>query len=78
MAQHKAPTAVTIAPVQEKSGLAAFVDRFWKLGALIAVVIAGAVLYRHYAGKSAETEQASQWARLMEKTSRDPRTGRLP
>lgn len=77
MAQHKAPTAVTIAPVTEKSGLAAFVERFWKLGALLALVIAGAVLYRHYARKSAEDVQAGNWAKLIGTTTRDPRTGLL-
>lgn len=77
MAQHKAPTAVTIAPVQEKTGLAAFVERYWKLGALLAIVISAALLYRQHANKSAEAEQAGQWAKLMAATKRDPQTGLL-
>ncbi len=77
MAQHKAPTAVTIAPVDEKSGLAAFVDRFWKLGAVLAVVLAAFLLYRHHARTSAEEAQAADWAKVIAATARDPRTGLL-
>ncbi|MBL8858497.1 MAG: peptidylprolyl isomerase [Planctomycetes bacterium] len=75
MAQHKAPTAVTIAPVQEKSGLAEFVDRFWKLGALAAIVVAGVLLYRQHARSTAGEAEAAQWTKLLGATSRDPRTG---
>jgi cyclophilin family peptidyl-prolyl cis-trans isomerase len=77
MAQHKAPTAVTIAPVQEKTGFAAFVDRYWKLGALIAVALSATLLYRQHARKSAEEAQAGQWSKLIAATVRDPRTGLL-
>ncbi|MDZ4774029.1 MAG: peptidylprolyl isomerase [Planctomycetota bacterium] len=75
MAQHKAPTAVTIAPVHEKSGLSEFVDRYWKLGALAAVVVASFVIYRQYARKSADDAQADSWAKVIAVTTRDPRTG---
>lgn len=77
MAQHKAPTAVTIAPLEEKAGLAAFVHRTWKLGALLALLIAGWLIYRQYA-KSAEAElQASNWTKFMAVTQPDSRTGLL-
>lgn len=75
MAQHKAPTAVTIAPVQEKSGFAEFVDRYWKLGVLAALAVAGFLLYRQHAQRTAEETDAATWAKLMAVTSRDPMTG---
>lgn len=75
MAQHKAPTAVTIAPVQEKSGLAEFVHRFWKLGALGALAIAAFLLYRQYSHRVSEDSDASTWGKLMAAAPRDPTTG---
>ena len=75
MAQHKAPTAVTIAPIEEKSGLAAFVDRYWKLGALAALVVAGVLLYRQHSRNTTVEAEAGQWKKLLDVTTRDPRTG---
>ncbi len=66
MAQHKAPTAVTIAPLEEKSGLASFVHRYWKLGALVAVVVAGGLLYRQHARTAEAEQQASTWSKLTQ------------
>lgn len=77
MAQHKAPTAVTIAPLEEKSGLSSFVHRYWKLGALLAAVVAAGLLYRQHAKKAEAELQASNWSKLVEATQADSRTGML-
>lgn len=75
MAQHKAPTAVTIAATTEKSGLALLVERYWKLGALLAVGITGLVIYRVSTSESKRAERARGWDALLAVTSKDPLGG---
>jgi len=65
MAQHKAPTAVTIAPVSEKSGLALFVERYWKLGALLALVATAGILWMQYQKVSVQQTHARGWESLL-------------
>jgi cyclophilin family peptidyl-prolyl cis-trans isomerase len=72
MAQHKAPTAVTIAATTEKSGLALVVERYWKLGALLAVGITGLVIYKVSSSESRRAERARGWDALLAVTSKDP------
>jgi len=45
MAQHKAPTAVTIAPTQEKAGLALVVEQYWKPAAVVAIALSIGLLW---------------------------------
>lgn len=77
MAQHKAPTSVTIAPLAEKSGLAAFVDRYWKLAALLAAALTAFLLYQQHSRTSARELVASQWAKVLDVAKPDPRWGML-
>ncbi len=72
MATHKAATAVTIAPVQEKSGLAEYVDRYWKLGLLVAVVITGAILFLKHKASTQRLEDDLSWDKVLAVTTEDP------
>lgn len=65
MAQHKAPTAITIAPTSEKSGFALFVDRYWKLGAAVAVAFTAVVLWNASREEKAREHQISGWSELL-------------
>ena len=60
MAQHKAPTQVTVV-VEEKSGFAQFVDRYWKLAAGGAVVLIAAVLGKQASDAAAEQARLDVW-----------------
>lgn len=75
MAQHKAPTAVTLAATSEKSGLALFVDRYWKLGLLLAVVITAVVVFRVSRSESERQELIKGWDALVAVTTQDPMSG---
>ena len=77
MAQHKAPTAVTFAPTTEASGFALWVERYWKIAALVAVAITGVILYRAYARSTHRQTQDSSWAKLMAVAKSDNTNGSL-
>jgi peptidyl-prolyl cis-trans isomerase B (cyclophilin B) len=77
MAQHKAPTSITIAPTSEKSGMAEFVDRYWKIALIVALVMVGTLLYRQSTKGHAEEVDAQAWDKLIQKTNPDPTTGVL-
>jgi cyclophilin family peptidyl-prolyl cis-trans isomerase len=66
MAQrHKAATEVTIAPTEE-SPMHDFVQRFWMVGALLAVLVIAAVLGQQMLRRSAAGARAASWDRLRE------------
>lgn len=75
MAQHKAATAVTIAPVSEKAGFAEFVDRFWKLGLGLAVLVAGFLLFRVYSSREESKAHSQSWEALDAVLQRDSMGG---
>ena len=75
MAEHRAPTAVTIAPLEEKSGLASFVERWWKLGAALAVVLTAWLLWQHKAALDAEAGEVAVWTDFRAKAPEDATTG---
>jgi peptidyl-prolyl cis-trans isomerase B (cyclophilin B) len=77
MSQHKAPTAVTIAPTHEKTGLALWVDKYWKLGAVLVLCSAGLILIRSRARHAERTELDSYWAQILAVTEDQTRTGVL-
>lgn len=64
MAQHKAPTAVTFATTEESSGLRAFVERYWKLGLLLALAASGALIYASYSSQEAKKQLDASWETL--------------
>lgn len=61
MAKHKAPTQITIASIQEKTVFHEFVERYWKLGAGLAVVATIAILVPKYTRQQAQKAHASTW-----------------
>lgn len=71
MATHKAATAVTIAPVSEKSALAAWVDRYWKLGALVAVAATAAILYLQHQKTTRRSEDDRSWDQVLAVANED-------
>ncbi len=77
MATHKAATAVTIAPLSEKSGLAAWVDRYWKLGLLLAVTGTGAILYLQHQKSTRAIEDDRSWDQILAVATEDPRSRTL-
>lgn len=77
MAQHKAPTAVTIAPTSAETPLQPLVQRFWIPAAFVAVAVAGAILFWQWKKQQTQAEARSTWGQLASKLSTDPAT-RLP
>jgi len=71
MAQHKAPTAVTIAATSEKSGLALFVEKYWKFGAVFSLAITAIVLFRVSQAESEREILIKGWDSLMAVATRD-------
>jgi peptidyl-prolyl cis-trans isomerase B (cyclophilin B) len=77
MAQHKAPTAVTIAPTQEKSGFARWIDVYWKHISLLAVAIAGGILLYQHSHETKQVESDLSWEKLMSVATEDRGTMKL-
>lgn len=75
MAEHKAPTAVTIAPLEEKSGLASFVERWWKLATILAVAFTGYLLWQQKGRLDSASAEAAAWTDLLAKAPESPMTG---
>jgi len=75
MSQHKAPTAVTIAPAAEKTGFGLWVDKYWKIGALVAVLLTGWILYRTNAKHTVRVEGDSNWSKLLAVAQEDSAKG---
>jgi len=65
MAKHKAPTEVTVALHEEKSGLATFVEKHWVKGAIVAVMVSGFILYQQWQSRQAAEVVDASWTRLM-------------
>ncbi len=76
MAAHKAATAVTIAPVEEKSAFESFVARTWKLAAFIAVVGAGIILYVQHQSRTEHEANDHSWDRVLS-VAREDRFSRM-
>jgi len=72
MATHKAATAVTIAPVSEKTALAGWVDRYWKLGLLVAVAGTAVILYLQHQKSARAVDDDRSWDQILAVTTEDP------
>jgi peptidyl-prolyl cis-trans isomerase B (cyclophilin B) len=77
MAQHKAPTAVTVAPIQEKSGLGLWISRHWLHGALLALAIAAFIVFRYQREQGQEESVESSWEKLFSHVQVDEDSGLL-
>ena len=63
--KHKAPTEVTIAPTSE-SPVQTFVQRTWKIGVLLALVVLGIAVANHYMRKKAVEAEHEGWDRFRQ------------
>ncbi len=75
MAQHKAPTAVTVAPLQEKSGAGLWISRYWMHGAIVVLAIVAYIVVRDRRQNQAIAARDGSWAKLNGRLDRDPSTG---
>jgi cyclophilin family peptidyl-prolyl cis-trans isomerase len=77
MAQHKAPTAVTLAPREERGFFGQWIEKNWKVGLGVAVLIGGAVLVLEYSRHSQRSASEANWDRLLGVAVENPQTGAL-
>lgn len=75
MAQHKAPTAVTVAPLREKSGLDLWISKYWLHASLFVLAAVVFIVVRHNMDKKTVALQDDSWAKLNGRLDRDPNTG---
>jgi len=66
MAQHKAATQVTIAPLSEKSFVEELVGRYWMPAAVVAVLITAWSLYSAYSAGQTQEALDAPWNELFE------------
>jgi cyclophilin family peptidyl-prolyl cis-trans isomerase len=66
MAQHKAPTAVTFATPESNTGMKSFVQRYWKVAALVAVAGSGVAIYSTIASQEGTKKLYGSWDALNE------------
>lgn len=64
MSKHKLPTQVQVATTSDKSEFAEFVDRWWRIGLAIALLVAGSVLVRQYLQLRSTAASAEGWDAL--------------
>lgn len=62
--KHKAPTQVTLAPHEERSGFQDFVHRHWPKGAVVAVIVAAAILFTSHSRREARQARLDRWGQL--------------
>ncbi len=75
MAQHKAPTAVSVAPIQEKEGFGLWLSQHWIHGAVIAVAIAAGLIIRDRMQQKEIAAKDGSWEKLNGRLDRDQSTG---
>jgi cyclophilin family peptidyl-prolyl cis-trans isomerase len=75
MAEHKAPTQVTIVPHEEKSAFAEFVDRHWVKAAIVAAFIAAFIIYRQVRDSQDAALVDESWNKLMAAVEEDSEGG---
>lgn len=66
MADHKAPTQVSIAPYEEASQLQTMVTSYWKPLLGFAVVIAAVIIFRQRSEQQSTDHETGSWAQLGE------------
>ena len=67
--KHKAATQVTIASTTDESLLHAWVERYWKLAAAIAVTLSLLVVLRQVLAQRGVAERSESWLRLQEEVT---------
>lgn len=74
MAQHKAPTAVTVAPLQERSGIGLWITKYWPHIAVVVLGIVAWMVWRDRQRAAVLAVRDTSWQRLAGKVERDPVT----
>jgi len=74
MSKHKAPTQVTVAPLEEKSDLEHWIAKYWIHATAVAALITAVILYSHYSRGEETAKRDQSWATLAERTE----TGSFP
>lgn len=77
MAQHKAATAVTIAPTSEESALARWVKRYWLVATVLMLATTAVILYAQHARESHEVTNDESWGKLLQIAKPDPASGSM-
>ena len=74
MAQHKAPTSVTVAPLAEKTPFEQWVSRYWVHCALGFLAIVLFVVVRHFMNRQATQAMDVNWSLITSQTTPNPLT----
>jgi len=74
MAQHKAPTSVTVAPLAEKTAFEQWVARYWVHCALGFLAIILFVVVRHFINRQATQAVDANWSLITAQTTPNPLT----
>jgi peptidyl-prolyl cis-trans isomerase B (cyclophilin B) len=69
MPEHKAPTAVTVAPLAERSALERWVAKYWVHAALLLVAVLAGVVVKHLLERSSIEKQESIWSTFASQTT---------
>ena len=69
MADHKAPTSVTIASTEEETAFSAFIHKHWKTGLTVILAIGAGVMIRQYMQSKTVEKVDASWNRLAEAVS---------
>ncbi|HTF89162.1 MAG TPA: peptidylprolyl isomerase [Planctomycetota bacterium] len=75
MAQHKAPTAVTVAPLQERSGFGLWMSKHWLHAAIVVLAIGAYLVVRYQREQGQHHAVDTSWEKLVGQLERDPKTG---
>jgi len=75
MAKHKAPTEVAIAPIEEKSGFELWVQRYWKLGVALAIVISVLVIFQAVREQQSTSALEADWQTVRDEVDLDELLG---
>lgn len=76
MADHKAPTEVTVVAHEEKSAFAEFVEANWMKAAVVAIIATAYILFTQFQTQKAAEAVDNSWNKLMASVEED-QTGRL-
>jgi peptidyl-prolyl cis-trans isomerase B (cyclophilin B) len=61
MAKHKAPTQITLASIQEQTFFHQLVERYWKMGVALVVLVTVAILVPVYTSRQAHVAHLGVW-----------------
>jgi peptidyl-prolyl cis-trans isomerase B (cyclophilin B) len=69
MPEHKAPTAVTVAPLSERSLIERWVAKYWVHFTLLLLAVLAGVVVKHFLQRSSIEKEESIWSTLTSQTT---------